>query len=127
MNCWPVNRTVMQRIEIFFNDQNVVYLQYWFRIEKNDGVYESKLLYTIIFSPSCGFGPQIRSRVKQNCCCPRTQSITVEYKSLIDANCSIDRSTVHRSIARYRTVDRWPYIQWFNRSCDIDTTVSRRR
>ena len=26
---------------------------------------------------ACGFGQQIRSRVKQNYCCPRTQSITV--------------------------------------------------
>ena len=25
----------------------------------------------------CGFGQQIRSKVKQNCCCPRSQSITV--------------------------------------------------
>ena len=28
---------------------------------------------------ACSFGQQIRPRVKQNCCCPRTQSITVYY------------------------------------------------
>ena len=28
---------------------------------------------------ACGFGQQISPRVKQNCCCPRTQSITVYY------------------------------------------------
>ena len=26
----------------------------------------------------------------------------------------------YRSIARYRTVDRWPYFHWFNKSHDID-------
>ena len=36
--------------------------------------------------------------------------------------CFIDRSTFHRSIARYRTVDRWPYFHWFNKSRDIDAT-----
>ena len=44
-------------------------------------------------------------------------------------NCSIDQSTVHRSIARYQTVDRWPYI--FIGSIShvilIDITVQRRR
>ena len=48
-------------------------------------------------------------------------------KSLLVANCSIDRSKVHRSIARYRTVDRWPYFHWFNKSHDIDVTMSKRR
>ena len=42
-------------------------------------------------------------------------------------NCSIDRSTVQRSIARYRTVDRWPYFHWSNKSHDIEVTMSRRR
>ena len=42
-------------------------------------------------------------------------------------NCSVDRSTVRRSIARYRTVHRWPYFHWFNKSHDINVTMSRRR
>ena len=33
------------------------------------------------------------------------------------------RATVHRSIARYRTVDRWPYFHWVNKSRDIDVTM----
>ena len=33
--------------------------------------------------------------------------------------------TVHRSIARYQTVDQWPYFHWFNKSCDIDIRISR--
>ena len=31
------------------------------------------------------------------------------------------------NIARYRTVDRWPYFHWFKKSRDIDLTKSRRR
>ena len=33
---------------------------------------------------SCGFGQQIPSRVIQNCCCPRTKSITVYYYTSTD-------------------------------------------
>ena len=42
-------------------------------------------------------------------------------------NCSIYRSTVNLTIARYRTVKRWPYFYWFNKSGDIDVTMSSRR
>ena len=34
---------------------------------------------TDLLPSACGFGQQIRFRVKQNCCCPRTHSITVYY------------------------------------------------
>ena len=44
-------------------------------------------------------------------------------KSLLVENCSIDRSTVHRSIASFQTVDRWPYFHWFNKSYDIDVIL----
>ena len=30
-------------------------------------------------SSACGFGQQVSPRVQQNCCCPRTQTITVYY------------------------------------------------
>ena len=40
MSCWPVNRTVMQRIEIFWvNNQSFVYLLYWFYIGEKKTMY----------------------------------------------------------------------------------------
>ena len=58
---------------------------------KNEGVYQNSYRLAsrtsaVLFDPrtdllpsACGFGQQIRPRVKQNRCCPRTQSITVYY------------------------------------------------
>ena len=37
---------------------------------------------------------------------------------------SIDRSTVNRTSARYRSVDWLPYFNWFNRTCDIDVILT---
>ena len=42
MNCWPVSRTVLQQIGIFFvNSENVVYLLYWFYIGDKVMVYNN--------------------------------------------------------------------------------------
>ena len=30
----------------------------------------------------------------------------------------------HQSITRYQTVDQWLYFHWFNKSRDIDVTMS---
>ena len=51
--------------------------------------------------------------------------MTVNNK--IPISCKTVRSTVYRSIARYRTVDRWPYFHWFSKSRDIDVTMLKRR
>ena len=40
-------------------------------------------------------------------------------------NYSIDRSTIRQSIARNRTVDRWPYFHQFNISRDSNVTMSK--
>ena len=36
---------------------------------------------TDLLPEAAGWGQQIRSRVKQNCCCPRSQSITVLFNT----------------------------------------------
>ena len=43
----------------------------------------------------------------------------------IPTSCKTDLLTGQQSsIARYRTVDRWPYFHWFSKSRDIDFTIS---
>ena len=51
-------------------------------------------------SEAAGWGQQIRSRVKQNCCCPRTQSITVLLYTFIFSKLShsVDLKTISTHI-----------------------------
>ena len=44
----------------------------------------------------------------------------------LPVSCKTVLLTGQRSIARYRTVGRWPYFHWFNKSRDIDVTMPRR-
>ena len=53
--------------------------------------------------------------------------LTIYNKIPTSCKTDLHRSTVHRSIARYRTVDQCPYFHLFSKSLDIDVTMSKRR
>ena len=46
----------------------------------------------------CGFGQQIRLRVKKNCCCQRNQSISVCYTPSFFQNCPKPQADGNRSV-----------------------------